>query len=193
MPISNISDAYKIKLLEEEIYDLKNEIDMVSFVVFTNETQTINEDETNPSFFTDLILGNANKVSLHDPITGAVRNESGKTIPYLEGTLNFQPNKTGGGTSRLHLISERSTDNGLTWFGNYNSLRSIEVSNSGETFKTVISILYDWLPGELCRFRCFNDAGGNMVFEAPSDTILGEIYTGPALLWTLQQRLRIID
>lgn len=174
-----------------EIKKIQEEIDLASFVIYTNVTQTINEDETNPSVFTDMLEGHCNKIKLFDTNDGSVINTSDKTINYLEGTLNFQPNKSGGGTSELHLISERSIDGGNTWVGNFNSLRSIEVSNSGETFKTVISILTDFLPGEICRFRMFNDAGGDMVLESPTDTILGEIYTGPSVLWTMQQRIKV--
>ncbi len=180
-----------INKINPDVEKIKSEIDLASFVIYTNVTQTINEDETNPSVFTDMLEGHCNKIKLFDTKDGSVINTSNENINYIEGTLNFQPNKSGGGTSRLHLVSERSTDGGNTWIGNYNSLRSIEVSNSGETFKTVISILTDFLPGEICRFRIFNDAGGNMVLESPIDTILGEEYTGPAVLWTMQQRIKV--
>ena len=160
----------------------------VGFTLYTNDTISINEDMNNPSFFTGLTPIRTNGVDLYNSLDGSVINNSGRTIAWLEGTINFQPNKvSNGGISIIKLISERSID-GVNWYGNLNSLRSIEIPANGESFRTVISALDDWLPGEILRFRCYNSTNSDLLFEAPSDVILGETYTGPSLLWSLEEK-----
>ena len=157
------------------------------FVVYKLDPVNINFDASNPSFFNDLLLSSARGFELWDSATGSVKNKTGRKIAWCEGTINFQPNKDSGGISLLKLVSERSNDEGLTWIPNELSLRSIEISNSGETFRTVISAVIDWKPNEIIRFRCYNASGAEITFEQPADIINGEIYAGPSLLWSLRE------
>ncbi len=165
------------------------EADVASFVAYSTENVSINDDADNPSFFTDLILAFSNKIELI-PELGAIRSLATEVIPFMEGTLNFQPEKTGGGVSNIHLVSERSFD-GQNWVGNLSSLRSIEVSNSGETYKTVYSAIVGLMPGEMCRFRAYNAAGANIDFEAPVDNIIQQDFIGYPLLWSLTQKNKL--
>lgn len=171
---------------EQRIKELEEKTDIVYFASAVLEDVFINEDEQNPSFFPNMQLVSQNKVSLYDSVTGAFKNESGRNVEYMEGSLSFQPNKSGGGVSVLKLVSERSFD-GVNWTGNLNSLRSIEVPNNGESFNTVISVLLNWQPDELIRFRCYNSTNPNMVFEVPTDNILNQDFTGPSMYWALHE------
>ena len=177
---------FRIKQLEDRVSFLEEKTDNVYFAAAVLEDVFINEDEQNPSFFPNMQLVSVNKVSLEDSATGTFKNESGRVVEYMEGSLSFQPNKSGGGVSILKLISERSFD-GVNWVGNLNSLRSIEVPNNGESFNTVISVLLDWQPDELIRFRCYNSTNPNMVFEVPTDNILNQNFEGPSMYWTLHE------
>lgn len=158
------------------------------FFASTLETVTINDSPTAPSFFTDLELNPNSKGFELTPATGAIRNVSGRLLKACVGSISFQPNKGVGGVTLLHLWSERSSD-GVTWTQNENSLRSIEISNSGETFKTSISAVGDLADGEYTRFRCYALSGGAIDFVSPTDTVLGgEVIRGASIIWELSER-----
>ena len=158
------------------------------FAVSTLETVTINNSPTAPSFFTDLILNPLSVGFELTPATGAVKNVSGRLLKSCSGTISFQPDKGVGGTTLLHLWSERSSD-GVAWTQNETSLRSIEISNSGETFKTSVSGVSNWNDGEFVRFRCYAVSGGAIDFSSPTDTVLGgEVIVGSSILWELIER-----
>lgn len=138
-----------------------------------------------PSFLGPLKIDHSDEITLVDAANGTMRNDTGRTIS-MTGSINYNPDKGGGGNTLLNLISERSNDNGATWFGNLNSRRPVEISNSSESFGTKVSLIIDWLPGQLLRFRAWR-VGGALSFVSTSTTALGESYTTPSLVWELSE------
>lgn len=145
----------------------------------------INDNPSNPSSLGPLKLDHADEITLVDAATGTMRNDTARTIS-MTGSISYNPDKGGGGTTTLNLISERSDDNGVTWFGNLNSRRTVEISNDGESFGTKISLITDWLPGQLLRFRAWRTSG-LLSFVSTDATALGETYTTPSLVWELSE------
>ena len=158
------------------------------FGASSESTITIGIDPNNPSFLTNMTLEPTSIGFELDAPTGAIRNVSGRELKVCTGTISFQPDKSGGGTTLIHMWSERSLD-GVVWTQNTRSLRSIEVSNSGETFKTSVSGVSNWQDGEYVRFRIYALLGGAIEFTSPTDTVLGgEVINGISALWELSER-----
>lgn len=145
----------------------------------------INDTPASPSFLGPLKLDHADEISLVDAANGTMRNDTGRLIS-MTGSISYNPDKGGGGTTTLNLISERSNDNGATWFGNVNSRRTVEISNNGESFGTKISSIIDWEPGQLLRFRAWRVAG-SLSFVSTDVAALGETYTTPSIVWELSE------
>ena len=159
------------------------------FLTTTDEEVTISTDNDSPSFLTDMELeNNSGDFELMSTI-GSLKNISGRNIKLMTGTISFQPNKSGGGTSVMHLWSERSIDDGVTWIQNSHSLRVLEISNSGETFKTSVSYVNDWADQECVRFRSYIYSGGDVNLDAPTDTVSnGAVINGHSVIWELSEK-----
>jgi hypothetical protein len=154
-----------------------------SFFATSVDTIPISQDSLSPSFFTGLSLAHADKIAIVDLPTGAMINNSGKTIT-MTGTVSINPTLSGGVTAALNIISERSNDGGLNWFGNLDSRRPVEVANSSESFGTKISLIIDWLPGQWLRFRLWTTVG-NLSLVSTSATALGQTFATPSVVWEL--------
>ena len=158
-----------------------------SFVAYSLSTINVGIDPDNPSFITGMVLNGVNTDFEIDGPTGAIKNISGRDIGIMTGNFSFQPEKGEGGTTQLNLWSERSLD-GVTWSQNYGSLRSIEISNSGESFKTSASFSEKLEQGEYLRFRAYSKAGGAVDFVPATDTVLsGENIIGYSAFWELSE------
>ena len=73
------------------------------------------------------------------------------------------------------------------WVQNSKSLRAIEISNSGEIFKTSVSGVSDWASGSYLRFRAYV-LNGSVDFVSPTATVLGsELISGASVLWELRE------
>lgn len=156
------------------------------FVAVSSSTINVGIDPDSPSFITGLVIGSERGGFTVDA-NGAVTNNTGRLISAVTGTISFQPDKDGGGTTQLDLWSEISND-GVTWTQNSGSLRTMEVSNSGETFKTSVSLAFNWTAGSMIRFRMFSAGGGAISFVAPTATVLGgEVVTGASAIWELKE------
>lgn len=157
------------------------------FLVTSDEEITINEDNDSPSFLSNIELENDSGDFELTSSTGSIKNISGRNIKLLTGSISFQPNKGGGLTSVMHLWSERSSD-GITWTQNSHSLRVIEISNSGETFKTNVSYINNFLNQEHIRFRAYIYSGGSVTLVPPTDTVLnGNVIKGHSVIWKLKE------
>jgi hypothetical protein len=155
-----------------------------SFIAISNASVTINGTSATPSFLEfDSIQGavGIDTVSLTE---GSVKNVSGRLIETMVGTISFNPDVSGG-TKQLILVSETSVDNGVSWQGNLNSIRKIEISASAESFKTNVSFLLSWPDQSQLRFRAYEGGGGTVMFVEESETILAQSFTGPSIIWAL--------
>ena len=122
-------------------------------------------------------------MSLTNQAEGIIRNDTGRTIELMTGTINFNP-IIASGTASLIIISERSSD-GVAWTGNLESKRQVEISNNTETFATKLSVVTNWLPGELVRFRVYL-VTGNLTLEPNSSVALGgQTFFSPSVAWSL--------
>lgn len=162
-------------------------VEKAYFEISTQQTITVNTDPLNPSFIGNMSVAASSGMTLVDPLTGCIRNDTGRIIKFMSGTINFNPNKGGGGVSRIHLVSERSSDGGVTWEGNLDSLRVIEISNNGESYGTKLSYVLDWLPGQHIRFRVYSVSGGAVDFVSSTQQIIGQPFTSAAATWELSE------
>lgn len=62
------------------------------------------------------------------------------------------------------------------------------MSNSGETFKTSLSLAFNWASGDYIRFVCYAFSGGAISFESPSGTIGGDPIVGASVAWELTEK-----
>lgn len=162
-------------------------IEKQHFIAASLLTIIVGTDANSPSFFTGMSLISSSTGFTSIDTNGVIVNESGRVIKSMSGSISFQPSKSGGGTTSLSLWSERSID-GATWTQNSESLRTIEISNNGETFKTSISLILDWEDGHYLRFRIYASGGGSVSFVSPTDTVLGgEVITGASAVWELSE------
>lgn len=157
--------------------------DPVHFAGSSNSTINVSTDANVPSFFPLDDFFDAEQCDLFDALTGAVRNISGRTISVMTGTVSFTPEKDGAGTAVFNLVSERSNDGGLTWTPNSNSLRTFELKKDQNQFSTKLSMLFDWLPNEIVRFKAY--ASDTFSLVSPTETIDGDLYTGVSFFWSL--------
>lgn len=162
-----------------------------AFIVGTLDTINVSDDADNPSFFTSFAhLGSDSGDYIIDPVDGSIQNNTGRTIDKLIGGLSFQPFRNGGGffsSELIYLWSERSTD-GINWTQSPLSLRTFEIGNTSETFRTTISALATFLPGEKVRFR-FYSTDDNITFESTSTVSNGQTLIGASVAWELQESL----
>ena len=162
-------------------------IERQHFIAGSLSTVVVGIDPNAPSFLTGMSLSDASSGFISVDTNGAIVNNSGREIKSMTGSISFQPNKTGGGTTSLRLWSERSVD-GVSWTQNSESLRTIEIANNGETFKTSISAILNWEDGHYLRFRVYASGGGSVSFISPTDTVLGgEIIVGASVIWELSE------
>lgn len=156
-----------------------------AFSASCTSTVNIPTSSTNPAFLGPLILDYAKDITLVNAAEGTVRNDTGRTIT-MSGSISYNPDKGGGGTTTLNIVSERSADNGTTWVGNLDSKRTVEISNNTESFGTKVSWIITWAPGELLRFRAWIN-GGTLDFVTSSDTALGQTFNTPSVIWLLTE------
>jgi hypothetical protein len=158
-----------------------NWVESGAFVATSDSSFTVSGSASLPSFLPIETVVKAKGFELYDGPTGAIRNTSGRTIGTMSGTISLNPSATG---NSLILVSERSSD-GISWTGNLNSIRKVNVS--AESFQTKLSLATDWADGEIIRFRMYETGGGSVTFSPTSETILGQSFTGPSLAWDLSE------
>lgn len=160
------------------------------FVISGSDSITVSEDPDNPSYFSGAALTtSSNGFELFDATTGAVKNISGETIEGLTGNLAFQPNNSSSSTIELFLWSEESNDDGATWTVNADSLRTVEISGSGESFKSIVSLSEGWIPDRIVRFAFYVDTSGlsSLTFDSPTTTVnTNQTVSGRSFIWNLQ-------
>lgn len=167
--------------------EILNKPNLQHFIAASLSTVTVGTSANSPSFLTGMNISDASAGFTGIDANGAIVNESGREIKSMTGSISFQPDKSGGGTTSLSLWSERS-DDGVTWTQNSESLRTIEVANNGEAFKTSISAILNWEDGHYLRFRVYASGGGAVSFISPTDTVLGgEVIVGASVIWELSE------
>jgi hypothetical protein len=142
-------------------------------------TQVISTNEALPTVLGNWVVRKANGISLQGD---SIRNDTGRIITAMSGTLGIHPQVDGGGGSRLiELTSERSPD-GIAYTIN-NQTRPIFTKNNAETYNTKESYLLDFLINEYVRFIAYSDGG--LSLTQSSALFRGIAITGPAALWVL--------
>lgn len=154
-----------------------------AFVAHSLTNVEVSQNITNPSYLAPITMIKARGIGIFNGADGSLINNTGSLLTMI-GTISFNPDKGSGGAVGLEIISERSNDGGLTWFGNLESRRSVEISNSGESFGTKLSIVQDWAPLQLLRFRVWVSQGELTLVSTPT-VVLGEEYTSPSIVWHL--------
>ena len=155
-----------------------------SLLATSNAVIPINNNPASPSFLTIDDASQSVGITLTDGATGTVRNDTGRVIEEMTGSISMYPEIGGGTLRRIVVVSEESVDN-ITWTGNLNSIRKIEVGSTSETFKTTISLYDNWPVGGYLRFRVYDEADGGLDLVPAAATILGQPFTGPSMIWSL--------
>lgn len=156
-----------------------------AFSASCSSNVSIPSSSTSPAFLGPLTLDYAKGITLVNAAEGTVRNDTGRVIT-MSGSISYNPDKGGGGTTTLNIVSERSADGGTTWAGNLDSKRTVEISNNSESFGTKVSWVITWAPSELLRFRAWIN-GGTLDFVTSSDTALGQTFNTPSIIWLLTE------
>lgn len=157
------------------------------FLAFSEDTEIISADKDAPSFLPGFVCDCAAGFELTDVAKGTIRNVSGRTVT-VTGTISFRPVKGVGGTVVVSVLSERSTDD-ITYVVKQGSLIPVEVSSTGQSFKTSVSFAVTWANGEYIRFRAYTDGAATLSFEQSSDTVLGgQAITGHSMIWELSEK-----
>lgn len=155
---------------------------------YSEDNIVVSDDANAPTYLTGLVLTNTLGFQLvSTPDTGAIRNVTGRTLNIVAGTINFHFIKSGGGVAQVEIVSEKSTDNGLTWQPNERSRRVLDVPNNGEGYKTFISSAVSWEDQVLMRFKVVRSGSGTVSFETSSSIIEGDLYTSPSVVWEITE------
>lgn len=153
--------------------------------IILRSQSTINlGNATNPSFLLNAIVEHSRGVTLTDASEGVIRNDTGRPLNMI-GSFSYNPDQTSGGRSVIHIISETSTD-GVTWTGNLNSDRKVEITSSTESWQTKSSDVVGWQPGDYLRFRFFTGQGG-IRFVVTGVEVLGQVFNSPSVRWSLAE------
>lgn len=163
--------------------------EFLRFIAHSDSTVVVSNDNLTPTYLSGFTLLDGTHFEIADPSTGAVRNISGSTISLPTGSISFNPDNTGGGTATLVTYSENTSDSGgdpntWTWVKNPGSIRKIEVSSTGESFKTTVSFLAEWEDGVAIRFGTYLEAGG-LSFVATTGNPDGEVVSGHSIIWEI--------
>lgn len=178
--------------LEREFYERALEgtlptTGVSSFAVASNDLITLSKDPLTPTIITGLFSeGSLNGFEI-DVGLGALKNTSGRVINRMSGTFSFQPLVTGGSQATIVAFSEKSLD-GINWTLNPGSLRAgINVSQSGQSFRTLSSLALDVKDDEYIRFGFYCTGLPTVQLNSPTDTIRGQSVDGYAFVWDLRE------
>lgn len=150
-------------------------------VLQSTTTQALSTDQALPTVLDNWVVVKSNGVSLQGD---SIRNDTGRAIPFMSGTIGLHPEVDGGGGGNklINLTSEKSPD-GVAPYVISNQNRPIFTKNNAESYNTKESYLVDFAIGEHVRFIACADSAMSI---APSNVLFrGNATTGPAALWIL--------
>lgn len=179
--ITSTECRIKVWTVEQYLALIGSQAPMIS--MYGDTDVIIDNNTTTPATLNGAVVRKSRDIEVSDAATATIRNMSGGAISLLTGLISFNPDSLAGGVTVLHIISERSMD-GITWTGNLDSKRTIEVSNSTESFQTKVSLLSDFQPLEYCRFRLVTDAG-TLTLVRTEKTIMGQVFYTHAWQWDI--------
>lgn len=165
---------------EQAMAAIESAVEGKAYIVLESVTlQSISIDQANPSILNNWVVKKSNGISL---VGNSIRNDTGRIINAMSGTIGIHPKVDGGGSDRLlNLTSERSPDDITYTINNQN--RPIFTRNNTETYNTKESYLTDFQIGEYVRFIAY--ASNTMSIEQSSASFRNQAVTGPAALWIL--------
>ncbi len=153
--------------------------DKAYIILESTTTQALSIDQATPTVLNNWVVVKANGISLQGD---SIRNDTGRVIQAMSGTIGLHPQVDGGGGNKLiNLTSERSPDD-VTYTIN-DQLRPIFTNNNAETYNTKESYLTDFQISEYVRFIAYADSA--MSIAGSSAQFRNEAITGPAALWIL--------
>ena len=182
--ISGVSPASVVESVTGERVDNTDESNPVilpraHIVMESTTSQAISTDQANPTVLDNWTVLSSSGISLQGD---SIRNDTGRDIAAMAGTIGVHPLVDGGGGSRLLNITSESSVDGVTYTINDQN-RPIFTTNNAETYNTKESYLVNFGDGVYVRFIAHADAA---ITIAPSSTLFRNIATsGPASLWIL--------
>lgn len=172
------------ELLEEILTAIQTDgLSGKAYIVLQSDTiQAISEDGASPTVLDNWVVKASNGLSLQGD---SVRNDTGRTLDFMHGTIGVHPQVDGGGGTRLFNLNSEVSLDGVTYTLN-DQYRPIYTINNTETYSTTESYLADFEPSEYVRFIAFV-SGGAMSVAPSSTSFRGETKSGPAMLWILHE------
>lgn len=155
-------------------------LDGAYIILESRTTQSISTDQANPTELDNWTVLESNLISLQE---NSIRNDSGKVIKAMHGTIGIHPVVDGGGNRLINITSERSPD-GITYTISDQN-RPIFTNSSSETYNTKESYLTNFGIGEYVRFIAHADSA--MSIGESSTNFRNQVVTGPAMLWILHE------
>lgn len=156
-----------------------------SFKVNSEETIVL-DDVTNPKHF-ELNLVDTPVGFEYEASTQSIRNRSGRSVDGV-GMLGIQAVRTGGGEATLYIYSETS-DDGVTWTPNLNSLREWVLKKDAIDFLSIPSVTISaWGDGQRIRFKFYKEGTGGVTLLTPEKTVSGETIKGQSMIWYINEQ-----
>ena len=169
-------------LLEQILSSIQGgAVESIAYIILeSTTTQSISTDSANPTILGNWTVLKSNLITLQGD---SIRNDAGRDIEALHGTIGLHPLVDGGGSRLLSITSERSPDDITYTISDQN--RPIVTSSVSETYNTKESYLTDFLDGEYVRFIAHADSAVSIAQS--STTFRSETISGPAALWVLHE------
>ena len=153
-----------------------------AYIIMESRTpQVISTNQALPTVLDNWVVLDSNGISLQGD---SIRNDTGRIIGAMAGTIGIHPLVDGGGGSRLLSITSESSINGTDYDINDQN-RPIFTTNNSETYNTKESYLINFGVLEYARFIAHASAA--MTIAPSSELFRDEAVTGPAMLWILRE------
>lgn len=171
-----------------EVDDAVDKVINRPFFTAVSQSNTSIGNSANPSTLVGLYLVEPTSLFSVDTPLGAIKNDSGRNIPLMLGTLALQTIQTSGGSPMtVHVYSETSLD-GISWTPNPINLRRKTLADNATDFWSMPSGMIDWQAGWYVRFRIYTDDIGTMTIVEPTSTADGNNLSGLSVVWEMRER-----
>jgi hypothetical protein len=192
MPVDNsLKTARNLRRKWPEIADEINAADESTkrMSLASVDNITIDGSLAAPSYFTGLNELPANDSGFVPTLTGAVVNNTGKTLS-MSGLVSIESD-TGGFTSSVTVWSEFSED-GISWTPQPLSKRDWSIAFIAEGSQTNESAVQGWMPGQYLRFA-FALVGGSTVNLSNNIVIVNgdQAVDGFSVKWSLNEVIEV--
>ncbi|APC46040.1 hypothetical protein HYP06_gp056 [Vibrio phage vB_VspP_pVa5] len=160
------------------------------FSAYTLDGVTVSKDPLNPTYLDGVTLFPSSSADFQLIYNNAgeswIKNVSSRTVEMV-GDSMWQLAQGAGSTGEFVLWSERSSDDGETYFENDLSLRKKLIPNNSADSVSLPTAVGTWAPDECIRWAMYNKQSGDVILATPTDTVNGNPISGIAVYWRLEE------